>query len=75
MFGETIRYFRKHVLNMTLKEVSNKTNIPVSTLSTVERGKSTNYKYIFVYRDLCKNDKQKQVFASMITDLFFNEVQ
>lgn len=75
MFGSMIRYFRKHVLNMTLKEVSEKTNIPISTLSTVERGKSTNYNYIFVYRDLCKNEKQKQVFSTMVTDLFFNEVK
>lgn len=60
---------------MTLKEVSCVTHIPISTLSTAERGKSTNYKYIFVYRDLCKNEKQKQVLSSMITDLFFNEVQ
>ena len=75
MFGEMIRYFRMRVLNMTLKEVSHETGIPVSTLSTVERGKSTNYKYIYVYRDLCKNEKQKQVFASMVTDLFFNEVK
>lgn len=70
-----IRYFRKHVLNMTLKEVSHETHIPISTLSTVERGKSTNYNYIFIYRDLCKNEQQKQVFSSMVTDLFFNEVR
>lgn len=75
MFGEMIREFRKNVLHMTLKEVSEETKIPISTLSTVERGKSTNYKFIYVYRDLAKTEKQKQVLASMVNDIFFNEVK
>lgn len=46
---------------MTLNEMSNKVNINISTLSSFENGRSTNYNHIINYYSL-GNDEQKKFF-------------
>lgn len=59
--GKFCKYFRSEILKMTLNEMSNKVNIYVSTLSSFENGRSTNYNHLIRYYSL-GNDDQKKFF-------------
>lgn len=59
--GKFCKYFRSEKLNITLNEMSEKTNINISTLSSFENGRSTNYKHLIKYYSL-GNDEQKKFF-------------
>lgn len=59
--GKFCKYFRSEKLNITLNEMSNKVNVNVSTLSSFENGRSTNYNHIITYYTL-GNDEQKKFF-------------
>ena len=59
--GKFCKYFRSEKLNMTLNEMSNKVNVNVSTLSSFENGRSTNYNHLIRYYRL-GNEEQKKFF-------------
>ena len=59
--NEFCKLFRKNILKLSLKEVSEKTGIKLSTLSSFENGRSNNLKYIFIYYNL-GNEEQKEYF-------------
>ena len=59
-------YFRKHVLKITLRDLSKLSGIPVSTLSTFEMGRSSNLKFIYVYLVSCETPQQKNIFIDSI---------
>lgn len=59
--NEFCKLFRKNILKLSLKEVSEKTGIKLSTLSSFENGRSNNLNYLFVYYNL-GNEEQKEYF-------------
>lgn len=59
-------YFRRKVLKLTLHEMSNISNIPVSTLSSFEMGRSSNLRYIYLYLVSCETEQQKNIFVDSI---------
>lgn len=59
--GKFCKYFRSEIIKMTLNEMSNKVNIKISTLSSFENGRSTNYNHLIRYYRL-GNDEQKKFF-------------
>lgn len=59
--NEFCKLFRKNVLKLTLKELSEKTGIKMSSLSSFENGRSSNLKYIHIYFEVA-NDEQKEYF-------------
>lgn len=59
-------YFRKHVLKITLSDLSKLSGIPISTLSTFEMGRSSNLKFIYVYLVSCETAQQKNIFIDSI---------
>lgn len=61
--NEFCKLFRKNILKLSLKEVSEKTGIKLSTLSSFENGRSNNLKYIFIYYNL-GSEEQKEYFKN-----------
>lgn len=63
--GKFCKVFRNEILKITLEELSEKTGVKVSTLSSFENGRSTNYTHIIKYYN-CGTDEQKQFFRDNI---------
>lgn len=64
------RYFRVHELNMTLKNLSDRSNYSVQTISAFEHGKSSNLLLLFsVYWNACESDKMKHLFSNGLFDI------
>lgn len=63
--GNFCKFFRKNILNMTLKEFSEKTEIKVSTISAFENGRSNNLEHLNNYLKL-SNPEQEQFFRNNI---------
>lgn len=59
--GKFCKYFRSEILKMTLNEMSNNVNIKITTLSSFENGRSTNYNHLIRYYRL-GDDEQKKFF-------------
>lgn len=59
-------WFRKEILKLTLKELSEKSGIPISTLSTFEMGRSSNLRFIYVYIVSCETQKQRDTFIDCV---------
>lgn len=59
--GYFCKDFRMNVLNKTLNDICEDTNIKIKTLSAFENGRANNIKYLFLYFHAC-NDTQKQEF-------------
>lgn len=55
--GKYCRYYRMHVLEMTLKEIEGSENI--KALSSFEHGRSTNLEHLLKYVKQCKTHEQK----------------
>ena len=66
--NEFCKLFRKNVLKLTLKEVSEKTGVKLSSLSSFENGRSSNLKYIHIYYGL-GNEEQKEYFSKNLFSL------
>lgn len=65
--GQYCRYFRKHVLYKTLKEIEGSED--VKTLSSFEHGRSSNLNHMFKYIIHCDDDKQRLVFINGLLNL------
>lgn len=63
--SETRRARIKH-LNMTLKELSNKTGINLKTLSGFEHGRSSNFYIFYVYYSLLNDDSKIEVLKRIL---------
>lgn len=61
--GVFCRLYRYHVLQLTLHEMSDKTETKVSTLSSFENGRSSNFNHVLTYYNL-GNDEQKEFFRN-----------
>ena len=59
--GKFCKYFRSEILNITLHEMSDIVDVKLSTLSSFENGRSTNYNHLIKYYRL-GNDKEKKFF-------------
>ena len=57
--GKFCKIFRVEVLKMTLEELSEKTGIKVSTLSSFENGRSKNIEHINSYLKFANKDQEK----------------
>ena len=55
------KHFREEVLQITLKEMENRTGINLKTLSAFEHGRSTNINHLISYYKICDED-QKLIF-------------
>lgn len=67
--GQQCAYFRKHVLRLTLKELSNKSGIPIPTLSSFELGRSSNLKFLYLYLVSCETQEQKNILIKSIVKI------
>ena len=59
--GKFCKYFRSEILNITLLEMSDMVDVKLSTLSSFENGRSTNYNHLIKYYRL-GDDKEKKFF-------------
>lgn len=60
-FGGLCAFFRKNVLHITLRELSNKSGIPVPTISSFELGRSSNLSFLYIYLVSCETETQKNI--------------
>lgn len=61
--GKFCKYYRSEILNLTLDDMSKKTNVKKTTLSSFENGRSTNYHHLKRYYK-CGTDEQKEFFRN-----------
>lgn len=66
--GEYCRVYRAITLNMTLKKMSELTDINMKTISAFESGRSTNMEHFISYSKL-GNDIQRQKFLDGFTKM------
>ena len=70
-------YFRKKVIRLTLHEMSKKSGIPVSTLSSFEQGRSSNLRFLYLYLVSCETQQQKNIFLDSVRRIldrsFYND--
>lgn len=70
-------YFRRRILKLTLHELSKRSGIPISTLSSFEQGRSSNLRYIYLYLVSCETEQQKNIFIQSIDEIlernFYND--
>lgn len=60
VIGRLCYKYRKEVAKLTLKEMSEKTGIKVSTLSAFEVGRSGNMNTFFEYARMLNNEQREQ---------------
>lgn len=63
--GTLCKIYRKEVLALTLKEMSEKTGVSASTISSFENGRSNNLKHLDLYLE-CSSEEQKEIFRKGI---------
>lgn len=68
------KYFRKDILHMTLRQFSREHEIPVSSISSFENGRSTNMNFLQFYLVSCETQLQRNIFFRLLR-LVFNEVR
>lgn len=68
-------FFRKEILKITLKDLSEKSGIPISTLSTFEMGRSSNLRFLYIYLVSCETEKQKEIFIDCIDLILLRGIQ
>lgn len=59
--GKFCKFFRMEILKITLEDLSFRTGVNITTLSSFENGRSSNYKHLIKYYN-CGNEEQKQFF-------------
>lgn len=57
--GKFCKVFRNEILKMTLEELSEKTGVKVTTLSSFENGRSRNLEHINSYLKFANEDQEK----------------
>ena len=62
-------FFRKKVVKITLNEMSETYDIPVSTIANFEQGHSSNLRFIYLYLTLCKTQQQKNIFINSVSGI------
>lgn len=60
-FGSLCSLFRKEILHITLRELSNKSGVPIPTLSSFELGRSSNLRFLYIYFVSCETETQKSI--------------
>lgn len=60
--GYFCKEFRMNVLNKTLNEICENTDVKGKTLSAFENSRANNIKYLFLYYHACNSMEQKQQF-------------
>lgn len=60
-FGSLCSFFRKEILHITLRELSNKSGVPIPTLSSFELGRSSNLRFLYIYFVSCETETQKSI--------------
>ena len=60
-FGGLCAFFRKHILHITLRELSIKSGVPIPTLSSFELGRSSNLRFLYIYFVSCETETQKSI--------------
>ena len=68
-FGGLCAFFRKEILHITLRELSNKSGVPIPTLSSFELGRSSNLRFLYIYLVSCKTESQKNILISGIDQI------
>lgn len=66
--GYFCKDFRMNVLNKTLNEICENTDIQIKTLSAFENGRANNIKYLFLYYHSCNSDEEKKQFVKGVFD-------
>ena len=60
-------FFRKKVVKITLNEMSETYDIPVSTIANFEQGRSSNLRFVYLYLTLCRTQQQKNIFINSVS--------
>ena len=68
--GQALAQFRKD-LGVRQEDI---THVNQRTISTFENGRSSNYKHMFMYLDLCKTQEDIDKFHSILNSVFNKEV-
>ena len=68
-FGGLCSFFRKNILHMTLRELSNKSGVPIPTLSSFELGRSSNLRFLYIYLVSCETESQKNILIDGIDQI------
>ena len=68
-FGSLCAFFRKHILHITLRELSNKSGVPIPTLSSFELGRSSNLRFLYIYLVSCETELQKNILIDGIDQI------
>ena len=68
-FGGLCAFFRKNILHITLRELSNKSGVPIPTLSSFELGRSSNLRFLYIYLVSCETESQKNILINGIDQI------
>ena len=67
--GLYCKNFREHILHVSLIDFCNEMNENYKNVSAFENGRANNIKYLFLYNNMCKNDKEKEMFYTGLFDV------
>ena len=66
--GNFCKDFRENVLHVSLTDFCNEMNENIKNVSAFENGRANNIKYLFLYKNMCNNDNEKQQFYNGLFD-------
>lgn len=67
--GGFCKEFREKVLCISLTDFCTVMNENIKNVSAFENGRANNIKYLFLYKNMCNNDNEKQQFYYGLFDL------
>ena len=71
--GRVCGFFRKRILHMTLKQMSDKRGVPVSSLNNFEHGRSSSLQLFYEYLVSCETDQELGIFIISVNKVFKDE--
>lgn len=71
--GGVCGFFRKKILHMTLKQMSDKRGVPVPTLNSFEHGRSSSLLLFYEYLVSCETEQELGIFIISVNKVFKNE--
>ena len=61
--------FREKTLHVSLTNFCTEMNENIKNVSAFENGRANNIKYLFLYKNMCNNDKEKEMFYTGLFDV------
>ena len=67
--GSICGIFRRKRLKLTLRDMTRKTGVPMTTLNSFEQGRSSSLNVFYVYLVSCETQKQATEFLQYIVEV------